>query len=61
MAKKKKALDAAIAMLIIHAENCEENAAISGDEGQWEAKAFNEDKARDYREAVKVLKAAQAS
>lgn len=54
---KKKNLDAAIAMLLIHAENCEANAAIAGDEGHWEEKVFNEDKAGEYRAAVKVLKA----
>lgn len=58
MAKTKK-LDGAVAMLTVHAENCENNAAIAGDEGNWEQKTFNEGKALEYREAVKVLKAAQ--
>lgn len=54
---KKMNLDGAIAILVVHAENCENNAAIAGDEGCWEDKVFNENKAREYREAVKALKA----
>lgn len=53
----KKNLDGAIAILVVHAENCENNAVIAGDEGRWEEKVFSENKAREYREAVKVLKA----
>jgi hypothetical protein len=55
---KKTNLDGAIAMLVVHAENCEHNAVIAGDEGRWEEKTFNDSKALEYREAVKVLKAA---
>lgn len=54
---KKKSLDSAIAILIVHAENCEGNAGIAGDLGHFEDKLFNLAKAAEYREAVKLLKA----
>lgn len=53
----KKNLDGAIAMMVVHAENCEGNAVIAGEEGRYDEKAHYERLGREYREAVKVLKA----
>lgn len=49
--------EAAIAKLLQHAQQCDENAAIQQDEGKWEESKFNKGLAANYRQAIEALQA----
>lgn len=60
MAKKIEVhpLDAALAMLMVHAENCETNAAIAQDAGDYASQTNYEKNAKSYRLAIAELRKA---
>jgi hypothetical protein len=49
--------EAAVAKLTQHAQQCEENAAIQRNEGNWKEADYNDGLAASYRVAIEALEA----